>query len=73
MYLDRLCVTGQVAVVTGGGQKGWGCGSTLPFTEPPLVTASVANVPRSPVWLADIPMGWMGRPEEGTVEGGFTA
>ena len=44
----------------------------MPYTEPPLVTASVANVPRSPVWLADIPMGWMGRPEVGAVEGGFT-
>ena len=48
MYLDRLCVRGQVVVVTGGG-RGMGVRVNVALYLTPLVTASVANVPRSPV------------------------
>lgn len=34
------------------------------YIETPMVTATPANLPRIPVWLADTPMGRMGKAEE---------
>ena len=38
------------------------------YIETPMVMATEANLPRIPVWLADTPMGRMGRAEAASVE-----